>query len=343
MESDVGSKRFINKKNLIIASLLLVIVCVVLAKFYKTVTIAFDGREIQVSTFSSTVVGVLRGQGIEVHEEDKVVPQLHEKISEGMRITIHRAFEIKLIDGGKEQNILTAEKTVEDLLRSLDIHIDENDKVQPDLSTPIMKGDEIQITRVEEEVVTETQDIPFQTVVKYSESLDYGESRKVQEGQKGLKEIEYKVVYEDGVEVAREMLREIVHRTAVNEIIERATLNYIVTSRGEVKRYKKVYIMEATAYDAGYESTGKRPGDPYYGITRSGTKVRPGVVAVDPKVIPLGSKLYIESIDGTKSYGFASAEDTGSAIKGNRIDLYYESRQEALKFGRRKVKVYVLE
>ena len=95
--------------------------------------------------------------------------------------------------------------------------------------------------------------------------------------------------------------------------------------------------MNASAYTAGYESTGKRPGDKGYGITASGTKAVKGTVAVDPRVIPLGSKLYVEG------YGYATAQDTGSAIKGNKIDLFYDSLYEAKKFGRKNLTVYVLE
>ncbi len=101
--------------------------------------------------------------------------------------------------------------------------------------------------------------------------------------------------------------------------------------------------MSATAYDLSYASTGKRPGDRYYGITASGTTARPGTVAVDPRVIPLGTKLYVESLDGTSDYGFAIAEDKGSAIKGKKIDLFFNSNRSAMNFGRRNVKVYILK
>ena len=95
--------------------------------------------------------------------------------------------------------------------------------------------------------------------------------------------------------------------------------------------------MVATAYTAGPESTGKSPGMPGYGITYSGMRVRPGVVAVDPRVIPLGTYLYVEG------YGYSIAADTGgSAISGNRIDLYMERLADAYNWGRRTVKVYVL-
>ena len=99
----------------------------------------------------------------------------------------------------------------------------------------------------------------------------------------------------------------------------------------------KVLTMNASAYDLSYASTGKNPGDKGYGITASGMKAGPGVVAVDPRVIPLGTKLYIEG------YGNAIAGDTGGAIKGNRIDLFFSSNSEAMNFGRRTVKVTILK
>jgi len=67
-----------------------------------------------------------------------------------------------------------------------------------------------------------------------------------------------------------------------------------------------------------------------------------GVVAVDPKVIPLGTKLYIESPDGSYVYGCAVAGDTGGAIKGNRIDLFMDTYSECMQFGRRTMNVYIL-
>jgi 3D (Asp-Asp-Asp) domain-containing protein len=99
-----------------------------------------------------------------------------------------------------------------------------------------------------------------------------------------------------------------------------------------------VITATLTAYTAGPESTGKRPGDPGYGITATGTTVMDGrTIAVDPERIPLGSKVYIEGI------GFRVAEDTGGAIKGNRIDVYMSNLQDAVQFGvKRGVKVYVL-
>ncbi len=94
-------------------------------------------------------------------------------------------------------------------------------------------------------------------------------------------------------------------------------------------RYSRVMQMEATAY------TTEDPGCGLY--TARGSRLRKGLVAVDPRVIPLGTRLYVVG------YGYALADDTGGAIKGNKIDLAYESRAEAFKFGRRMVTVYILE
>jgi len=102
-------------------------------------------------------------------------------------------------------------------------------------------------------------------------------------------------------------------------------------------RYTKVYSMVATAYTAGPESTGKSPGMRGYGITASGMRVKPGVIAVDPRVIPLGTYVYV------KGYGYSIAADTGGAIKGKRIDVYMKTLSEAYRWGRRTVNVYILE
>lgn len=108
----------------------------------------------------------------------------------------------------------------------------------------------------------------------------------------------------------------------------------------ELEEVTVVHVLPSilTAYTAGYESTGKTPSHPAYGITRSGTTVEEGrTVAVDPAVIPIGSKVYIEGI------GFRTAEDTGRAITGNRLDLYIEDLEEALRFGVKSgVMVFVL-
>ena len=344
MESHLSRNKFFNIKILIAAvAVALLLLGANFIKSQKTVTIAYDGQEIQVSTLANTVEVVLKKQNIIVEDDDKIIPKMNEKIEDGMEIVIHRAFEIKLVDGQTEKNILTTETNVKNLIDSLDIRLKQEDKIEPRLEDPIREGQVVRITRISREIAVQTQELPFQTISKSNNNLEKGKTKKIQEGKKGLKETKFEILYEDGIEVGREIIEENIVENAVNEIIEKGTLALVTTSRGDIARYSKVLTMTATAYDLSFQSTGRKPGDKYYGLTASGTKIRPGVVAVDPGVIPLGTKLYIESTDGTSDYGYATAEDKGGAIKGNKIDLYLETAQEVRKFGRRTVKVYILK
>lgn len=98
------------------------------------------------------------------------------------------------------------------------------------------------------------------------------------------------------------------------------------------------YHVTATAYTSGPESTGKRPGHPAYGLTATGARAREGqTIAVDPRVIPLGSRVYIDELGETRI-----AEDIGGAIRGQRIDLYMEKVPDAVNWGVRKVRIHVL-
>lgn len=111
----------------------------------------------------------------------------------------------------------------------------------------------------------------------------------------------------------------------------------------EVVRYEKLstktvqsFTAEVTAYTAGYESCGKLPNHPAYGITANGNKVRKGIIAADTNVLPFGTKVYIEDL------GIFTVDDTGGDIKGNRIDIYMDNLNEAVKFGRQNRKLIVL-
>lgn len=187
--------------------------------------------------------------------------------------------------------------------------------------------------------VTVKEEVNFNIVKRLNPSLEAGTTKTVREGEMGEKEVDYRVKYENGVEVSREAISETVTKPAVDKIVEYGNKNATADSPVNTGKldYKYVITCNATAYDLSAEENGG-----YAGQTATGVPLDKGVIAVDPKVIPLGSRVYIEALDGSWSYGYAVAADTGGAIKGNRVDLCYRTRYECIQFGRRPCRVYVL-
>lgn len=244
---------------------------------------------------------------------------------------------------GEEKEVFLTVSTVAEVLTEAGVSLSEFDRVTPDLDATAIDKATITVVRVikQEEVIYNR--IYFHEVRKPNSGLEHGVVRTVQQGKEGSTADYYEVVYEDGQEVSRSLVRSEVVTPKVDRIVEYGTIGTL-SRGGNTYRFTQVLTVTATAYTAGPESTGKSPGDRYYGITRSGLKVQVGHIAVDPKVIPLLSNVYIEGLDTLSSQynGNYLATDTGSAIKGNKIDIYFEDVAEALRFGRRQVKVYIL-
>lgn len=192
--------------------------------------------------------------------------------------------------------------------------------------------------------VTEMETIPQNIIRRANDDMLKGETVTLQEGFDGIKEVEYNVLYENGVEVDRTELSSAVVINPLDKVIEYGTAeepesydDTYDTADGTDFEYKYVIECLATAYDPSPEENGG-----YAGQSATGIPLQKGVIAVDPKVIPLGSRVYVEAIDGSWSYGYAVAGDTGGAIKGNRVDLLFMTKSECNEFGRRKCRVYVL-
>lgn len=175
----------------------------------------------------------------------------------------------------------------------------------------------------------------------------------IQEGSDGTYTEVYEVIYQDGEETGRQLI-DVVDSKPVNTVIERGTIpnfannadpvanietnadgtGVITLANGETVTFNQVRTMRGTAYTA-FENS--KVDD----VTATGTIVRPGVVAVDRRVLPLGTKVYVVSNDGAYAYGFAIAEDTG--VRGNSIDLYMETYDACIQFGVRDCTVYILD
>jgi len=165
------------------------------------------------------------------------------------------------------------------------------------------------------------------------------------------------IVYQDGVEVSRSIISEEVIVSPVNRVVLRGVDRSVSDSdgSGDVEfgdpvivaptdgpqyvpgtnlEYSEIWDFQATAYYC----------EPHaWNTTYTGTEARVGAIAVDPNFIPLGTRMYIVSADGKYIYGYCVAEDIGGAIKGRIVDLYFNTYQECIDFGRRDVKIYVLK
>lgn len=185
-------------------------------------------------------------------------------------------------------------------------------------------------------MITVEEEIPYNIIRRANEQLLKGETVVVQKGVDGIMEVDYEVRYVDGEEVDRIEIGSWMSVEPIDKIVEYGTAE--PANQSEVGfEYKYVLECTATAYDPSPEENGG-----YGGMSATGIPLQKGVIAVDPSVIPLGSRVYIEAVDGSWSYGYAVAADTGGAIKGNRVDLLYMTKAECYQFGRRKCKVYVL-
>jgi len=312
----------------------------------KEVVINDDGKQIEIKTMKSTVAEMLEQNGISVGPDDYISVPLDTKLSkfEKNEVTIKRAVPVNILVDGQQIKLMTYRETVGEALENSPIELSESDRIEgADYDDKIVSGMNIKIIRVEEKLVTEKIPIPYEVVKRENNHMDKGQEKVAREGKEGIQEKTYRVVLEDGKEVARELIKDVVTLAPIAKIIEVGTVLNHKTARGEIIRYSKVLNMTATAYTASYKDTGKKPGDSGFGITYTGIKAKKGVIAVDPKVIPLGTKVYVEVAGNTPDYGFAVAADIGGAIKGNKIDLYFDDQNYVDRWGHKRVKVYILK
>ncbi|MEG2857511.1 MAG: 3D domain-containing protein, partial [Clostridia bacterium] len=213
----------------------------------------------------------------------------------------------------------------------------------------VTDGAKIEVTRISVTNVVKTVAIPFEKVTKKSADMNAGKQVIKQAGVNGKKNQTYQVTKKNGVVAGQKLMKEVVVAQPKAQITEHGTRKVMssqgggayAVSRGAAPgagapaRYRKVIDVVATAYSSELISNK---------WTATGAVARVGLIAVDPRVIPLGTRLYITSMDGKRwVYGYAVAADTGGAIKGNKIDLFFNTEAECYDFGRQKAKVYILD
>lgn len=372
--------RFVKKKMSLLkrsAAVLLVIVCTVLllsqTAFAKNTYLINDGNRVLIhTTYATDPAEVLDEAGLELGKDDTYTTQSGLGMS---AITVQRKQTVTVVHGSKILEVSSYGETVESLLTRMDLILTGEDVVSVPMDTATYDGLQIVISRAMETEESYTTLIPFNTVYCYDASLQEGEEVILTAGVDGQLLCTAKVSYVNGEEISRTVTSEVVTRQPVDQVIAIGTYveqaepvpmptdppatqpaptqpaptaptptvppadgmpvignGFITLPSGEVLSYTQKLDCVATAYSCN--------GEP--GYTFSGTPARVGAIAVDPTFIPLGTRMYIHTNDGQYIYGIATAEDIGGSIKGNIIDLYFNTFDECWIFGIRDCTVYIL-
>ena len=315
--------------------------------FARTTYVITDGDQVTVYTTyaSADPAKVLTDAGVELNADDTYTTQATEG---GAEITVQRAQAITITYGGKSIETSSCGETVELLLTRLGIPTQGEYCVSLPLWTPTADGMEITVNRVIHTEETCTVDIPYEIAYCYDPTLPEGTEEVLVAGTAGQLQRRTSVTYINAEESSRTLLEETVLSQPVNQITLVGTGNgsasssapaigdgVIVTATGEVLTYSKAMQFKATAYTHTDEGCNM--------ITSTSTTVRIGTVAVDPTVIPYGTRMFIMSNDGKYVYGIATAEDCGGAIQNERLDLYFPTTDECFQFGVRNCTVYFLD
>ncbi|MDQ0177915.1 G5 and 3D domain-containing protein [Bacillus chungangensis] len=303
----------------------------------KQVDLAVGNEERTVWTTAKTIQELLTQEKIKVGEHDEITPNLDEEISNNMKIAIEYAFPLTLVDGQQVEETWSTSTTVADFLKKHDVTLNELDRLNLESSYELKPHDKVEIVRVEKvtDVVEEPTD--FSVVTKKEDTMDQGTEKVVQQGENGIKKNTFEIVKENGQEVSRKLVKEETVKDSTDKIVAVGTKPVVSqVSRGATTNAAaegNEFYMDSTAYTSYCNGCS--------GVTATGINLRenPGlkVVAVDPSVIPLGSKVHVEG------YGYAVAGDTGGAIKGNKIDVFIPDKTQAYRWGVKKVKVKVIE
>lgn len=299
----------------------------------KQVTIIIDEKEQEIWTTETKVKNILSEANIQVAEYDEVSIPLDEDLGDENQIKINKAFQVTLVDGTEMKQVWSTSTTVANFLKQQKITLNELDRVEKKLSDKLKPNDEVTIVRVEKVTDVVEEEINYPVETRSDSSLLKGREKVISQGKKGKVSRTYEITKENGKVVKKVLKNEqIIEKPKAKVVAVGTKVVTAKVSRGTSASGKEFYVT-ATAYTPYCDGCS--------GTSAAGINLRSNpnlkVIAVDPNVIPLGSKVWVEG------YGYAIAGDTGGAIKGNKIDVLVQSKQEAIQWGRKKVRIKVLD
>lgn len=314
----------------------------------KELVFVYNEQEQNITTKATTVGEVLSENGYQLTDRATLNVPLETEVTDAMRIELTADHTIDFYYMDAYQALNTSAETVAELLEEQGYTVHEDETVIPSMDTKIVDGMAVYIQRTDKVSNTQEEEIAFETEYRLSDDLYVDETRVAQEGENGLRRTEVIDTMYNGRYMGTTTEVTIV-KEPVPEIIEEGTMEYPVPEP-ETEGYTESYTESDTVStrdtysQPSYENAGgwmdftATAYDPSVGdTTRMGTPARLGVIAVDPSVIPLGSTVEVEG------YGVFSAEDTGGAINGRKIDIFVSTYNEAIQFGIRNVRVRILD
>lgn len=296
-----------------------------------------------------TVSDALNKAEVSLGVDDTVEPGLDESLKSDTTITVHRMCNVSVTVDGQTNTIKVPSGTVEDALNYANIQVGKDDVISVDSKERVTEGMNIAIGRVEYRQITRTEAVAYNTINIKTKSLAKGTTQVRKQGVNGEREVTVREKLIDGNVVETIELSSVTIKNAISEEVlvgsGRAASSkgngHVINNNngtftdhnGAVVAYKSVMHGKGTAYTS-----------PAGATTSTGALAEVGKVAVNPNVIPYGTKMYIVSSDGKHVYGYAVAADTGSALMNGTVDvdLYYNTYGECLQFGRRPVTIYFL-
>lgn len=312
----------------------------------KNTYVITDGDQvITYSSYATNPEDVLDEAGLELNALDVYTTQETDGVSE---ITVQRSQQITIDNCGQIVRASTYGETVEQLLQRLEISYEGAYEVSVPVDTATYDGMELAVRWIVTDEQSYTVEIPYEVSYCEDPALEKGEQKVIVEGQNGEKLCAADVVYSNGVETDRTVTAETITKEPVTQIVAVGTGEgfkkaadsvlfgdgYIVLPTGEVLSYTHSEQFKATAYTSWIADV--------TGTTATGTKARVGAIAVDPKVIPYGTRMFIVTNDGQYVYGIATAEDCGGGVDGNHVDLFFDTVDECWEFGVRQCTIYFL-
>ena len=315
--------------------------------FARNTYVITDGnRTFTYESYATDPAAVLSEAGVGLQNLDTVTA---ETADGSTALLVQRSHTVSIDYLGQPMTVETLGETVGQLLARLGISPEPEDALSHSADTPVTQGMQIAVRRIFQETQQYTACLPHETLYYMDDSLPAGREEVRVEGRDGQMRCTAQVSYINGQEVSRQVKEQVILTHPVDSLVAVGTgaaaeppetgrliigENTITLATGEVLTYTHTAQVRATAYNHNDEGCDM--------ITATGTTVHIGTVAVDPRYIPYGTRMFIVSNDGVYEYGISVAEDCGGAIKGDRVDLYFPTYSECMQFGRRNCTIYFL-